>query len=250
MIAVRSARRASAAVVDRAFRALAPRSPDTQMLVGAVLHVDGRAPELSILRDHIAARLPALPALTSYLPRGATRWTASYPDLAVHVVERAAPGEQENLESVVAELTRTELPDDAPHWRLWLLHGHAPQQYALLYLAHHYLQDAGGLLHTVESLFGPEISAEASSAVYHGFTRRLPAASDYGRCLTMSVRNVRQARKWSVPHYRTTPDRTLHWIPNPGNGSSGLGPMYETWVSGSPLGCSTPVPVRDNRSVS
>lgn len=212
MVAVRSARAASAAPVDRAFRALSPRSPDTQMLVGAVLHVDGRPPELGMLRDHIAARLPALPALTSYLPLGATRWTAHcYPDLAVHVAERAVPGEQENLESVVAELTRTELPDDAPPWRLWLLHGHAPRQYALLYLAHHYLQDAGGLLHTVESLFGPEIPAEESSAVYHGFARRLPTVSDYGRCLMMSVRNVRQARKWSVPHCRTTPDRTLHW---------------------------------------
>lgn len=212
MFVIRSAHGASAAAVDRAFRVLSPHSPDTQMLIGAVLHVDGRPPELSELRDHIAARLPVLPALTSYLPLGATRWTVScYPDLTVHVAECAVPGEQENLESVVAELTRTELPDDAPPWRLWLLHGHAPRQYALLYLAHHYLQDAGGILHTVESLFGPEITAEASSAVYHGFTRRLPTAADYGRCLGMSVRNVRQARKWNVPHCRTTPDRTLHW---------------------------------------
>ncbi|WP_406274427.1 wax ester/triacylglycerol synthase family O-acyltransferase [Nocardia sp. NBC_00881] len=212
MVAIRSVRGASAAAVDRAFRALLPRSPDTQMLVGAVLHVDGGPPELSELRDHIAARLPVLPALTSYLAPGATRWTVScYPDLAVHVAERAAPGEQENLESVVAELTRTELPDDAPHWRLWLLHGRTPRQYALLYLAHHYLQDAGGMLHTLESLFGPEIPAEASSAVYHGYTRHRPTAADYGRSLMMSVRNVRQARKWNVPHCRTTPDRTLHW---------------------------------------
>lgn len=211
MAVIRGARGASAAAVDRAFRALSPHSPDTQMLVGAVLHVDGRPPELSEIRNHIAARLPILPALTSYLPPGATRWTVSYPDLAVHVVERAAFGDQENLESVVAELTRTELPDGAPHWRLWLLHGHAPRQYALLYLAHHYLQDAGGILRTVESLFGPEIPAEASSAVYHGFTRCLPTAADYGRCLVMSVRNVRQARKWNMPYCRTTPDRTLHW---------------------------------------
>ncbi|MEU7767810.1 hypothetical protein AB0B25_22150 [Nocardia sp. NPDC049190] len=60
-------------------------------------------------------------------------------------------------------------------------------------------------------MFGPEIPAEASSAVYHGSTRRRPTAVDYGRCFLMSVRNVRQARKWNVQHCRTTPHRTLHW---------------------------------------
>jgi len=196
--------------MDRALRVLG--SPDNQLNIGAVLHLDGQPPHLGDIQDYIAARLTALPAMTAWMPRGARHWTvADNMDLTSYVVEHIVPT-QENLEQVVSELARTRLPEDGPHWRMWLLRGYAPDRYALLYLVHHCVQDAAGTVRTLESLFGPGIPESESSAIYHGFAQ-YPRASarTQAQCVSMSLQSMRSLGTWDLPGCQSSREIGFAW---------------------------------------
>ncbi|SDL20804.1 Uncharacterized protein, contains a NRPS condensation (elongation) domain [Glycomyces sambucus] len=149
--------------MDRALRRSPAISPQTLPHVGMVLHCEGPVPGLEEVAAHVAQRLPTVPALRS-TPAG-SRWSiAESLDISSHVEERTlAPG---SLDAAVGELIGAPLPE--PAWRLHLLHGHAPDGFALLFRVHHSLQDGGGILHTLEALFSEEAPA---SAAYPGFAR-------------------------------------------------------------------------------
>lgn len=196
--------------MDRAMRVLG--SPENQLNIGAVLHLDGQPPHLGDIQDYIATRLAALPALAAWMTPGGRHWTvADDVDLSSHVVERVVPT-QEDLEQVVAELARTRLPEDAPHWRMWLLRGYAPDRYALLYLVHHCVQDAAGTLRTLESLFAPGIPESESSAIYHGFAQYpRTSARTQVQCAATSLRSLRSLGAWDLPGCRPTPEIGFTW---------------------------------------
>ncbi|WP_084484628.1 wax ester/triacylglycerol synthase domain-containing protein [Nocardia anaemiae] len=210
MSALRSVLDMPTTAMDRAMRVLG--SPETQLNIGAVLHLDGQPPHLGDIRDYIATRLAALPALAAWMTPGARHWTvADEVDLTSHVVERVVPT-QEDLEQVVAELARTPLPEDAPHWRMWLLRGYSPNRYVLLYLVHHSVQDAAGTLRTLESLFAPGIPESESSAVYHGFAQypRTPARTRM-QCAAMGLQSLRSLGAWDLPGCRPTDEIGFAW---------------------------------------
>ncbi|MBB5918389.1 hypothetical protein BJY24_007301 [Nocardia transvalensis] len=196
--------------MDRTLRGLV--SSEIQLNIGAVLHFDGQPPQLGDIRDYIGTRLAALPALAAWMPQGARRWTVvDEVDLSSHVAEYVVPV-QENLEQVVVELAKTPLPEDAPHWRMWLLRGYAPDRYALLYLVHHSVQDGAGMLRTLESLFAPGVPESESSAAYHGFAQN-PRASARTRmqCAATDLRSLRSLGTWDLPESRPTHEVGFAW---------------------------------------
>lgn len=210
MSALRGSLDMSTTAMDRTLRGL--DSPEIQLNIGAVLHFDGQPPHLGDIQDYIATRLAALPVLAVWMPRGARHWAvADEVDLASHVVEHVVPA-QENLEQVVVELAKTPLPEGAPHWRMWLLRGYAPDRYALLYLVHHCLQDGAGMLRTLESLFAPGIPESESSAAYHGFTQN-PRTSARTRvqCASADMQSLRGLGAWDVPGCRPTQQVGFAW---------------------------------------
>ncbi|UAK33184.1 wax ester/triacylglycerol synthase family O-acyltransferase [Nocardia asteroides] len=210
MSAIRSTLDMPTTAMDRTLRGL--DSPENQLNIGAVLHFDGQPPHLGDIQDYVASRLAALPALAVWMPQGARHWTVTDEvDLTSHVVEHVVPA-QGNLEQVVVELAKTTLPESAPHWRMWLLRGYAPDRYALLYLVHHCVQDGAGMLRTLESLFAPGVPESESSAAYHGFAQ-YPRASARTRvhCASNDLRSLRSLGAWDLPGCRPTDEIGFAW---------------------------------------
>ncbi|MGY1984464.1 wax ester/triacylglycerol synthase domain-containing protein [Nocardia gipuzkoensis] len=203
MSALRSILDMPATAMDRTLRGL--DSAEIELNIGAVLHFDGPPPRLGDIQDYIAARLAALPALAVWMPRGARHWTVvDEVDLTSHVVEHVVPA-QENLEQVVVELAKTPLPEGAPHWRMWLLRGYAPDRYALLYVVHHCVQDGAGMLRTLELLFAPGIPESESSAAYHGFAQSTRAsARTRVQCAASDLQSLRGLGTWDMSGCRAT----------------------------------------------
>ncbi|MBT2385701.1 hypothetical protein J7E86_19410 [Streptomyces sp. ISL-11] len=205
---------AAPSLTDRAMRAFPVRHPDARLRIGALLHFAGAAPRRERLRDHVLERLPALPALTHYLGDAGTEWAAaSRLEPATHVVDHPLPPGHQNLERAVQRLLRDPLPEGAPHWRLWLLHGHAPGTYAVLYLVHHAVQDGAGMLHTLETLFTPHgVPEEQSSAVFPGLLGAPPpTVRDRVRALATTARPARRTGVWTSARHPLSARRTFRW---------------------------------------
>ncbi|MFD0385184.1 wax ester/triacylglycerol synthase domain-containing protein [Streptomyces stramineus] len=98
-------------------------------------------------------------------------------------------------------------PRGAPHWRVWLLRGHVPGGYAVLYLVHHAVQDGAGMLHTLETLFTADgVPEDRSSAVFHGFAGapRL-TLPDRVRALATASRTARRTAVWNSSRHPCPP---------------------------------------------
>ncbi|MEV6670321.1 wax ester/triacylglycerol synthase domain-containing protein [Streptomyces sp. NPDC051162] len=202
------------ALIDRAMRSFPVHHPDAQLRIGALLHLTGTAPPVGRLRDHVAERLPALPALTHFLTDTSSGWTrAWYADPAVHVVEHVLPPGREHLEREVQRLIRVPLPEGAPHWRLDLLRGHEPGRYAVLYLVHHAMQDGAGILHTLETLFTARgIPDSESSAVVPGLSPAPPVMlRDRFRALATTARTADRSVIWASARHPLSARRTFRW---------------------------------------
>ncbi|MGW1072837.1 wax ester/triacylglycerol synthase domain-containing protein [Streptomyces sp. NPDC002537] len=209
---------AAPTTLDRAMFAYPVHHPDAQLRIGALLRLTGAAPRIGCLRGHVLERLPALPALTHYLADAGGGWTrAERPDLGTHVVEHVLPPGGEHVERTVQRLIRRPLPAGAPHWRLWLLHGHEPGRYALLYLVHHSVQDGAGMLHTLETLFTPHGTPEAeSSAVFPGLSPAPPVTfRDRARALRNSARTTGRSRLWASARHPLSSRRRFRWTEVP-----------------------------------
>ncbi|ARZ71980.1 hypothetical protein SMD11_6404 [Streptomyces albireticuli] len=205
---------AAPSLTDRAMRAFPVHHPDSRLRIGALLQLLGTAPRREHLRDHIFERLTALPALTHFLADAGTRWEAArYPDPATHVVDHPLPPGAGELDRAVQMLLREPLPEGVPPWRIWLLHGHAPGTYAVLYLVHHTVQDGAGMLHTLETLFTPHgVPDERSSAVFPGL-RDAPAPTPRDRlhALAATVRATRRTEMWDSARHPLSARRTFRW---------------------------------------
>ncbi|WP_197039846.1 wax ester/triacylglycerol synthase domain-containing protein [Nocardia sp. NRRL WC-3656] len=210
MSALRSTLDMPTTAMDRTLRGL--DSAEIELNIGAVLHFDGPPPRLGDIQDYIATRLDALPALAVWMTPGARHWTVvDEVDLTSHVVEHVVPA-QENLEQVVVELAKIPLPEDAPHWRMWLLRGYAPDRYALLYVVHHCVQDGAGMLRTLELLFAPGVPESESSAAYHGFAQSARASARTRlQCAATDLQSLRGLGTWDVPGCRATYQVGFAW---------------------------------------
>ncbi|NGO48589.1 wax ester/triacylglycerol synthase domain-containing protein [Streptomyces ureilyticus] len=151
--------------MDRFLYRAARRARNQAEYQGYLLLFRGATPPLERVRDHVAATALRVPAWAYRIAErhGRLVWeAATAPDPRGHVHElRVAPG-PDPIGRMVEALLRLPFPEGAPDWGLWLVHGWAPDAYALCYRVHHALQDGMGGATAVGALFGP------------GLDRRLP----------------------------------------------------------------------------
>jgi WS/DGAT/MGAT family acyltransferase len=125
------------------------------MQVGAVLVLGGGTElDADLLRAAVAERVRSVPRLRQRLvptPPGCGRpiWVdAAGFDVGDHVssVECAAPGDEDSLLKIAAEVVGTRLPADRPLWRMTAVRGLDGDRTALIVAFHHVLADGiGGL---------------------------------------------------------------------------------------------------------
>ncbi|MGW1816916.1 wax ester/triacylglycerol synthase domain-containing protein [Streptomyces sp. NPDC002125] len=189
--------------------------PDAGSTIGGVLHLSGAVPGLPDLQEHVAARLSSL-ACTTHLLHGDGRraqWVRAVPHPARHVsAQRLARG-RAALEEAVRELLRDPWPVDVPAWRLVLLHGHVDDGFALLYLAHHSVQDGATVAEILHALFGPDVPAEQSAAAL----RTLPAEPrprlrQVLRSAALLLRYAKKHHMWTSPSQPLSSRRRTAWV--------------------------------------
>ncbi|MBT2413423.1 DUF1298 domain-containing protein [Streptomyces sp. ISL-12] len=206
--------RLRAVPLDRLFHRLSS-GPDTRPRIGTVLHFEGEPPAPQDVAAHLASRLPLLPALTCYLPPGGAVWRTTRVDVSEHLAEIELPPGTAALHDALQRLVRAPLPVSAPPWRLWLLHGHAAGQYALLYRVHHALQDGSGMLHTLETLFAEDAEVR-SRTCFAGFEEPVRATmGDRGRMAAATATMMRKEQFWGRDRDRFSGDRVFRWAEVP-----------------------------------
>lgn len=206
--------------LDLMFRqaAVAPSTRAASANVGAVLHLRGRAPSLATLRTHIASRSMDLKCLTHFLVQAEEGivWDCANPDVDWHVVEQAVPEGHRQLEIVVESLRLTSLPVDRPAWRLFLLHGYSPDNYALFFLTQHDIQDAANIVTVLEQWFAAKVPLEQSSAAVHSLCDAEPSTeSDYMGTLDELVRCTSSHGIWRNVGTGLRRERLVYWLHMP-----------------------------------
>ncbi|WP_069169254.1 wax ester/triacylglycerol synthase domain-containing protein [Streptomyces griseus] len=140
--------------VDRAFLSLERRRPDVRWDAGGVAYLSGPPPALADLRMYVGFRLRGMPLLTSRIEGGRRpRWRPD-PDFAVdrHVHEVVADGPAAWDSALDTALNAPFAP--GAYWGLWLVHGHAPDAYAVCYRFHHACQDGSAAAMTFRAVLG------------------------------------------------------------------------------------------------
>ncbi|RLU81551.1 hypothetical protein CTZ27_32175 [Streptomyces griseocarneus] len=204
--------------VDRAMRVFPVHHPDAQLRIGALLQLTGTAPHIDRLRARVGDRLSMLPALTHFLPDAGRGWAREgCPDPVRHVVEHALPPGPGQVERAVQRLIRQPLPEWAPHWRIWLLRGHEPGRYAVLYLVHHSVQDGAGMLHTLETLFTPHGTPDRESSAVFAALSPTPRVTvpDRLQALATAAHATARSRIWASARYPLSPRRRFRWAEVP-----------------------------------
>ncbi|MEU5531717.1 wax ester/triacylglycerol synthase domain-containing protein [Streptomyces sp. NPDC020362] len=192
--------------------------PDASSTVGVVLHLTGAVPDLGALREHVTARLADLPCLTHVLTGdGPTaRWMPAVPDMARHVRDQQVASEREALEATVRLLLQEPWTEGAPAWRMILLHGHAPDGFALLYLTHHAVQDGANVVTVMEVLFGPRLLPEQFSVLARDVSPMpRPRLRQVLRSTVTLLRHARQHHLWQSSSHPLSSRRHLLWTQAP-----------------------------------
>ncbi|MFF1765940.1 wax ester/triacylglycerol synthase domain-containing protein [Streptomyces sp. NPDC058249] len=192
--------------------------PDAASTIGAVLHLTGAVPDLADLRQHVAARLAGLPCMSHILSGDgpAARWAPATPDTEHHIRAQHLAAGPEALDAAVRELAREPWPEGVPAWRLVLLHGHAPDGFALLYLTHHSVQDGGNIIAVLEALFGTPVPAGRSATVARGVPHSpRPRLRQVVRSTRMLLRHFGKHHLWSSPDQPLSSRRHTLWTQAP-----------------------------------
>ncbi|MEW2486591.1 wax ester/triacylglycerol synthase domain-containing protein [Streptomyces sp. NPDC048411] len=141
--------------LDRAFLSMERRHPDVRWDAGGVVYLSGPPPSLADLRAYVGLRLGRLPLLTSRVEGGSRRprWR---PDAAFtvdrHVHEVVARGPAGWDAALHTALNAPFAP--GTYWGFWLVHGRAPDEYALCYRFHHACQDGSAAAMTFRAMLG------------------------------------------------------------------------------------------------
>ncbi|MGK5630549.1 wax ester/triacylglycerol synthase domain-containing protein [Streptomyces sp. URMC 123] len=140
--------------VDEAFDALARRAPRDEYLHNThVLLLPGAPPTVAAVREHVARRAAAVPALA--VVARSRRWHRLVAaDPGAHVHEIALTDRLGGRDLLARTMLEQSLPAHGPRWGVWLVHGYADAEYALCYRSHHGFQDASAALFTLRALFG------------------------------------------------------------------------------------------------
>ncbi|MEU7428604.1 wax ester/triacylglycerol synthase domain-containing protein [Streptomyces sp. NPDC040750] len=154
-----------------------------------------------------------MPRLTHYLhgPGLKARWVHNpAPDLQARIRElRIDPGD-DHLRATVQSLPTHPLPDQGPPWDLWLLHGHAPDRYAICYRAHHTSHDGAGLISTLGQLFGAATTATPQSS-----PSPTAGLATYARVIKGMLTSIATNGIWDSPDRPLTGTRVSNWAQVP-----------------------------------
>jgi hypothetical protein len=179
--AAAAARRAPIPAADAFF--LHVESPEIPQVVGGVALLDtsgvdaGGQPharpadiepaDIERVRALVARRLPEIPQLRRRVVPGnwrrRPRWGGTETvDLRYHVQSARLPENsgRRGLEQLVAESASRPLSLDHPPWRLWLVHGFAAGEAAMVVLVHHVVGDGIGVVALVRHLLDPSVLPE------------------------------------------------------------------------------------------
>ncbi|MFJ2716414.1 wax ester/triacylglycerol synthase domain-containing protein [Streptomyces sp. NPDC087437] len=141
--------------VDRAFLSMERRHPDVRWDAGGVAYLSGPPPSLADLRAYVGFRLGRLPLLTSRVEGGPRRprWRPDA-DFSIdrHVHEVVAEGPEGWDAALHTALNASFTP--GTYWGVWLVHGHASDEYALCYRFHHACQDGSAAAMTFRAMLG------------------------------------------------------------------------------------------------
>lgn len=148
----------------------------TQSLhIGSVLVLDGPAPDPDLFREHVVARLAAVPILrrrvrTMPLDLGRPIWvdaTDFEPGDQVHHAAVASPGDESQLRALVARLMVPRLDVSRPLWEVWQVDGLAEGRWAVVAKAHHTMVDGQSGVDLVQALLTgvPDASPLARAVV-------------------------------------------------------------------------------------
>ncbi|MER7699199.1 wax ester/triacylglycerol synthase domain-containing protein [Streptomyces sp. NPDC096095] len=171
--------------IDRAFLSLARRRPDVRWDAGGVAYLSGPPPALADLRAYVGFRLGRLPLLTSRVEGGRRpRWQPDA-DFSVdrHVHEVAADGPDAWEAALNTALNAPFAP--GAFWGIWLIHGHAPDAYAVCYRFHHACQDGSAAAMTFRTMLG---EGEPSARPVPGRSRRAGVPRRVGAAVGLAAK--------------------------------------------------------------
>lgn len=128
---------------------LAVENPHTPMNIGSVALFDGPAPSADEVRNFLEPRLDAIPRCRQRVrqPRGWFGRPVWIDDLHfdldnhLHTISLTDDDEAREFDDLVADLLATPLDRRRPLWRVWIVNGARPNQWALVAMVHHCLVD-------------------------------------------------------------------------------------------------------------
>lgn len=149
---------------------------ETQSLhVGSVLVLEGPAPDASLFRDLVVARLAGVPihrrrVMRMPLDLGRPIWVDAdnfEPARHLHHAEVDSPGEESQLRALVAQIMTPRLDADRPLWELWQVDGLSQGRWAVVVKAHHTMVDGQSGADLVASLLTsvPDATPRRASVV-------------------------------------------------------------------------------------
>jgi diacylglycerol O-acyltransferase len=145
---------------------------DAHMHIGGLAILEGPAPSIEELTEHIESRLHLVPryrqrVVNPPMQTGRPLWvddadfTVSY-----HVRHTALPrpGTEEQLRRLVGRIASQRLDRTKPLWEVWLIEGLADDRFAIINKTHHALVDGVGGVDILTALFDLEPNAERAVA--------------------------------------------------------------------------------------
>lgn len=146
--------------LDAAFLEAEDADRNVSLAMGALSIVEGPLPDYHAILDSVSERLTSVPRFTQVIRRqpldlSAPEWVEDA-DFSVkrHVRRTAvpAPGDDDALFGVVADLMERRLDRDRPLWECWIIDGLDTDQWAILMKIHHCIADGIATAHLLARL--------------------------------------------------------------------------------------------------
>lgn len=146
--------------LDAAFLEAEDADKNVSLAMGALSIVEGSLPDYRTLIDSVAARLTSVPRFTQVIRKqpfdlSSPEWVDDRDFSVMRHVRRIAvpaPGDDNALFGVVADLMERRLDRDRPLWECWIIDGLAGDQWAILMKIHHCVADGIAAAHLLACL--------------------------------------------------------------------------------------------------
>ncbi|WP_405161613.1 WS/DGAT domain-containing protein [Nocardia sp. NBC_01499] len=197
---------------QRAFLAYEATHPPMSFGIGGILLMEGTPPAVDEVRELFRRQLHLLPQLGCRLSDGPLSRAVWEPqrdiDLRTLIGERlTGPG---GLRGTVDELIRRPFDHSQPLWRVWLVHGYAADEFALIYLGHHALHDGMSVATTIMSTFADGASVKESKPRIPRPRADAGAKSSLLKTVAHSISACRPLAR-PLPGSTDFGERTIHW---------------------------------------